>query len=75
MYPLLPLLAAFAFAFGSMVFKPAYAEGAGVTHAVVVNNLIDGMTRPRFSGSPGLHIPWRAPCIAWRAGDRYERMN
>jgi len=38
MYLLLPLLAAIIFALGSMVFKRAYDEGAGVVHAVVVNN-------------------------------------
>lgn len=38
MYLLLPLVAAIAFAAGSMVYKRAFAEGAGVAHAVVVNN-------------------------------------
>ena len=37
---LLPLLAAIFFALGSMVFKRAYEEGAGVVHAVVVNNIL-----------------------------------
>ena len=40
MYLLLPLLAAIVFALGSMVFKRAYEEGAGVAHAVVVNNIL-----------------------------------
>ena|GEM_PF-145734 len=40
MYLLLPLLAAIVFAMGSMVFKRAYEEGAGVVHAVVVNNFL-----------------------------------
>jgi len=40
MHLLLPLLAAIFFALGSMVFKRAYDEGAGVVHAVVVNNVL-----------------------------------
>jgi len=40
MHLLLPLLAAIFFALGSMVFKRAYDEGAGVIHAVVVNNVL-----------------------------------
>lgn len=43
MHLLLPLLAAIVFALGSMVFKRAYAEGAGVAHAVVVNNVLVGL--------------------------------
>jgi drug/metabolite transporter (DMT)-like permease len=40
MYLLLPLFAAILFALGSMVYKRAYDEGAGVIHAVVVNNVL-----------------------------------
>ena len=36
---ILPLIAAIAFAAGSMVFKRAFAEGASLSHAVVVNNV------------------------------------
>jgi len=42
-YLVLPLIAAFAFALGSMVFKRAFAEGAGVVHAVVINNVVLGL--------------------------------
>ena len=67
MYLLLPLLAAFAFAFGSMVFKRAYAEGAGVAHAVVVNNLIVGMLfvpLAFFDSKPIAWDLWHRPFIA-----------
>jgi drug/metabolite transporter (DMT)-like permease len=37
---LLPLLAAISFAFGSLVYKRAFEEGAGVIHTVVVNNIM-----------------------------------
>ncbi|MBL9171820.1 MAG: DMT family transporter [Verrucomicrobiales bacterium] len=40
MYLLLALLAAIVFAVGSIAYKRAYAEGAGVVHTLVVNNLI-----------------------------------
>ncbi len=43
MHLLLPLIAAVAFAFGSIVFKRAFREGAGVVHAVVVNNVALGI--------------------------------
>lgn len=43
MYLILPFLAALAFAFGSMVYKRSYDEGAGVVHAVVVNNMVLGV--------------------------------
>ena len=43
MYLVLPLLAALAFAWGSLVFKRAFAEGAGVVHGVVVNNVVLGL--------------------------------
>ncbi len=43
MYLLLPLAAAVFFALGSMVYKRAFAEGAGVVHALVVNNLVLGI--------------------------------
>jgi len=37
---ILPLVAALAFAVGALVFKRAYTAGAGVVHAVVVNNVL-----------------------------------
>lgn len=43
MYLLLALIAAIVFALGSMVFKRAFAEGAGIVHALVVNNLVLGI--------------------------------
>jgi len=43
MYLLLPLLAAIAFAAGSMVFKRAFQEGAGLAHALVLNNVALGI--------------------------------
>ena len=43
MYLLMPLMAALAFALGSMLFKRAFLEGAGLAHAVVVNNAILGL--------------------------------
>ncbi len=39
-YLLVPLLAALAFAMGSLVYKRAFMEGAGVAHAVVLNNVV-----------------------------------
>lgn len=43
MYLLLPLLAAIAFAAGSLVFKRAFQEGAGLAHALVLNNVALGI--------------------------------
>lgn len=43
MYLLLPLLAAIAFAAGALVFKRAYAEGATLTHTVILNNVVLGL--------------------------------
>ena len=40
MYLLLALLAAFVFAVGSIAYKRAYAEGAGIVHTLVINNLV-----------------------------------
>jgi drug/metabolite transporter (DMT)-like permease len=54
MHLLLPLLAAIFFALGSMVFKRAYEEGAGVVHAVVVNNILLAVVfLPLFAFEPG----------------------
>ncbi len=58
MYLLLPLLAAIVFALGSMVFKRAFDEGAGVVHAVVVNNvLLAVLFLPLFAFASG-PVPW-----------------
>src|SRR4026209_2832945 len=43
MYLLWPLLAAFVFALGSMVFKRAFAEGATAAHAFTLNNALLGI--------------------------------
>jgi drug/metabolite transporter (DMT)-like permease len=54
----LPLLAAISFALGSLVYKRAFAEGAGVAHAVVVNNVVLGIVfLPLLWTQPGA-IPW-----------------
>ena len=55
---ILPLIAAIAFAAGSMVFKRAFAEGASLSHAVVVNNVILGLLfLPLMAWDPH-PIPW-----------------
>jgi drug/metabolite transporter (DMT)-like permease len=59
MYLLLPLLAAVAFALGSIVFKRAYAEGAGVVHALVVNNVLLGIVFLPLLSLDANPVPWR----------------
>jgi drug/metabolite transporter (DMT)-like permease len=59
MYLLLPFLAALAFAFGSMVFKRAFLEGAGVVHLAVVNNVILGVLFLPLLAFESQPIPWR----------------
>lgn len=58
LYLLLPLLAAVAFALGSMVYKRAYLEGAGVVHAVVVNNVVLGLGFLPLLALETRPIPW-----------------
>jgi len=58
MYLLLPLLAAIVFALGSMVFKRAYDEGAGVVHAVVVNNVLLAIVFLPLFAFESRPIPW-----------------
>jgi drug/metabolite transporter (DMT)-like permease len=58
MYLLLPLLAAIVFAFGSMVYKRAYEEGAGVVHAVVVNNVILALVFLPLFAFDSRPVPW-----------------
>ncbi|HAB16975.1 MAG TPA: DMT family transporter [Verrucomicrobiota bacterium] len=58
MHLLLPLFAAVVFALGSMVYKRAFTEGAGVVHALVVNNLVLGLIfLPLLAISPD-PVPW-----------------
>jgi drug/metabolite transporter (DMT)-like permease len=59
MYLLLPLAAAVAFAFGSLVYKRAFLEGARLTHLAVLNNVILGAVfLPLLLLEPH-PIPWR----------------
>lgn len=58
MYLLLPLLAAIAFAFGSMVYKRAFEEGAGIAHAVVFNNVVLGVLFLPLLAWETRPIPW-----------------
>jgi drug/metabolite transporter (DMT)-like permease len=70
MHLLLPLLAAILFALGSMVFKRAYDEGAGVVHAVVVNNILLAIVfLPlfAFASSPVPWSQWRFPVLTGAA--------
>lgn len=66
MHLLLPLIAAIAFATGSMVFKRAFAEGATLSHAVVVNNVVLGLLFVPLMALDPNPIPWdrlHLPCI------------
>jgi drug/metabolite transporter (DMT)-like permease len=58
MYLLLPLFAAIAFAFGSMVYKRAFQEGAGVAHLTVVNNAILGVVFLPLLALESRPVPW-----------------
>ncbi len=58
MYLLLPFLAAISFAFGSLIYKRAYAEGAGVVHAVVVNNVVLGLLFLPLMFVDSKPVPW-----------------
>lgn len=55
---LLPLLAAVAFALGSMVFKRAFQEGAGLAHLAVLNNVILGVLFLPLLALETQPIPW-----------------
>lgn len=55
---ILPLIAAIAFAAGSLVFKRAFAEGASLSHAVVVNNVILGVLFLPLMALDPHPIPW-----------------
>jgi drug/metabolite transporter (DMT)-like permease len=58
MYLFLPLLAAVAFALGSMVFKRAFLEGAGMVHATVVNHVLLGFFFLPLLAWETKPIPW-----------------
>jgi drug/metabolite transporter (DMT)-like permease len=55
---ILPLLAAVAFALGSMVFKRAFQEGAGLAHLAVLNNVILGVLFLPLLALETQPIPW-----------------
>lgn len=55
---ILPLLAAVAFALGSMVFKRAFQEGAGLAHLAVLNNVILGVLFLPLLALETRPIPW-----------------
>jgi len=58
LYLLVPLVAAVAFAIGSLVYKRAFAEGAGIAHAVILNNLVLAVAfLPLFWVDPR-PVPW-----------------
>ena len=68
MYLLLPLLAAIAFAAGSLVFKRAFQEGAGLAHALVLNNVALGIAFLPLLALDPQPIDWsRAPLPALTA--------
>lgn len=57
-YLWVPLVAAVAFAMGSLVFKRAFAEGAGIAHAVILNNIVLAVAfLPLFLMDPR-PVPW-----------------
>lgn len=59
MHLLLPLVAALSFALGSMVYKRAFMEGAGLMHAVVVNNVVLALLfGPLLLLEPRHSVPW-----------------
>ena len=58
MHLILPLIAAIAFAAGSLVFKRAFAEGATLSHAVVLNNVVLGALFLPLMALDPRPIPW-----------------
>ncbi len=58
MYLIWPLVAALAFALGSMVYKRAYLEGAGVAHTAILNNVILGIIFLPLLLLDNRPIPW-----------------
>lgn len=66
MYLLIPCVAGIAFALGSMVFKRAFAEGATVAHALVVNNVLLGLVFLPLLGTgpePVAWALWKLPAL------------
>ncbi len=59
MYLLLPLLAAIAFAAGSLVYKRAFQEGAGIAHALIFNNVVLGIAFLPLLALDPHPVPWR----------------
>ena len=59
MYLLLPLLAAIAFAAGSLVYKRAFQEGAGIAHALIFNNVVLGVAFLPLLALDPHPVPWR----------------
>lgn len=58
MSSLLPLLAAVAFAIGSMVYKRAFQEGAGLAHVAVLNNVLLAILFLPLLALETQPIPW-----------------
>src|SRR5256885_4258826 len=58
MYLIWPLIAALAFAFGSMIYKRAYAEGAGLAHTAILNNVMLGIVFLPLLALETRPIPW-----------------
>ncbi len=58
MHLILPLIAAIAFAAGSLVFKRAFAEGATLSHAVGLNNVALGVLFLPLMALDPRPIPW-----------------
>lgn len=55
---ILGIFAAIVFALGALAFKRAYAEGAGVVHALVINNVLIGILFLPLLGFGSGPIPW-----------------
>lgn len=58
MQSILPLLAAVAFALGSMVYKRAFQEGAGIAHLAVLNNAVLGLLFLPLLAVETQPVPW-----------------
>ncbi len=58
MHLLLPLFAAIAFAFGSLVYKRAFEEGASVAHGVIANNVALGVIFLPLLWFEAGPVPW-----------------
>src|SRR5437870_2701575 len=58
MYLIWPLVAALAFALGSMVYKRAYVEGAGLVHTAILNNVLLGIIFLPLLALDTRPVPW-----------------